>query len=67
MYIHPQVFPVRVCVLHRNGNTAKTVAKDLNKRGFKNCFVIAGGYEGRGGWTSSKLPIKVLYYITCRN
>lgn len=42
-----------------NGNTAKTVAKDLNGRGFKNCFVIAGGYEGRGGWVSSKLPIKV--------
>lgn len=44
---------------HSNGNTAKTVAKDLNGRGFKNCFVIAGGYEGRGGWVSSKLPIKV--------
>lgn len=42
----------------RNGSTASAVAKELGAKGFGKCFVVTGGFDGRGGWVQSKLQIK---------
>ena len=31
------------------------MAKTLNSVGFKNCWVMAGGFSGRKGWAQSRL------------
>jgi hypothetical protein len=36
-------------------DVSKTVAKTLNSVGFKNCWVMAGGFSGRKGWAQSRL------------
>ena len=43
---------VRTC---RYNDVSKTVAKTLNSVGFKNCWVMAGGFSGRKGWAQSRL------------
>mmetsp|Transcript_28277 Transcript_28277/g.50526 ORF Transcript_28277/g.50526 Transcript_28277/m.50526 type:complete len:407 (-) Transcript_28277:61-1281(-) len=42
-------------LLDKAGNTAKIVAKELAKLGYGKVYVIAGGFDGRGGWVQSKL------------
>jgi hypothetical protein len=39
----------------RYNDISKTVAKTLNSVGFKNCWVMAGGFSGRKGWAQSRL------------
>lgn len=46
----------KVLLLDNNGGTAKQIAKGLSGRGFRNVFVIDGGYSG---WTSQKLQTKL--------
>lgn len=36
-------------------DSSKIVAKTLNSVGFKNCWVMAGGFSGRKGWAQSRL------------
>lgn len=48
----------RIMLLDRYGSTAKTVAKELARRGFGRVFVVSGGFDGRGGWVQSKLLVK---------
>jgi rhodanese-related sulfurtransferase len=48
----------KVLLLDRFGNTSKAVAKELARRGFGRVFVVAGGFDGRGGWVQSKLLVK---------
>ncbi|KIZ04855.1 hypothetical protein MNEG_3102 [Monoraphidium neglectum] len=48
----------KVLLLDRTGSTAKTVAKELSKRGFGRVYVIDGGFDGRNGWVGSKLLVK---------
>lgn len=48
-----------ILLMDKSGAVSKTVAKYLNSKGFRKCYVVAGGYEGRGGWTNSKLPTKL--------
>ena len=45
----------KLLILDSNGGGAKDIAKGLSARGFRNVFVIQGGYSG---WTSSKLQTK---------
>ena len=46
----------KVLLIDKNGGGgAKQVAKELGKLGFRNVFVVTGGF---GGWTSSKLQIR---------
>lgn len=42
-------------LLDKNGALAPIIAKELDSKGFKNCFVVKGGYNG---WTRAKLQIK---------
>jgi hypothetical protein len=39
----------------RYSDSSKTVAKTLNSVGFKNCWVMSGGFSGRKGWAQSRL------------
>lgn len=48
----------KIVLMCRYGGSAKAVAKELAKRGFGNVFTVANGFDGRGGWVSSKLQIK---------
>jgi rhodanese-related sulfurtransferase len=48
----------KVLLLDRFGNTSKTVAKELSRRGFGRVYVVAGGFDGRQGWVQSKLLVK---------
>ncbi|KAF8068332.1 Calcium sensing receptor [Scenedesmus sp. PABB004] len=48
----------KVVLLDRFGSTSKAVAKELSRRGFGRVFVVAGGFDGRGGWVQSKLLVK---------
>ena len=45
----------KLLILDSNGGGAKDIAKGLSGRGFRNVFVVQGGYSG---WTSSKLQTK---------
>lgn len=44
-----------ILLLDRNGGQSKAVAKQLGARGFKNAFVISGGFNG---WSSAKLRVR---------
>ncbi|KAJ1280854.1 hypothetical protein BS78_04G264100 [Paspalum vaginatum] len=44
-----------VIIMDSYNDTSKTVAKTLNSVGFKNCWVMAGGFSGRNGWAQSRL------------
>ncbi|XP_066328361.1 calcium sensing receptor, chloroplastic [Miscanthus floridulus] len=44
-----------VIIMDSYNDVSKTVAKTLNSLGFKNCWVIAGGFSGRKGWAQSRL------------
>ncbi|XP_048548083.1 calcium sensing receptor, chloroplastic [Triticum urartu] len=44
-----------IVVMDSYGDNSKTVAKTLNSVGFKNCWVMAGGFSGRKGWAQSRL------------
>lgn len=46
----------RMLLLDRNGGSAKAIARELSRRGFRRVFVIQGGFSG---WTSSKLQTKL--------
>ncbi|GFH18619.1 HATPase_c domain-containing protein, partial [Haematococcus lacustris] len=48
----------KVVLLDRYGPAARTVAKELGRKGYTKVFVVAGGFDGRGGWVQSKLQIK---------
>ncbi|KAF6254588.1 hypothetical protein COO60DRAFT_1703264 [Scenedesmus sp. NREL 46B-D3] len=48
----------KIVLLDRYGNASKAVAKELSRRGFGRVFVVAGGFDGRGGWVQSKLLVK---------
>ncbi|KAK9797734.1 hypothetical protein WJX73_002375 [Symbiochloris irregularis] len=45
----------KILLLDSNGGTSKRIARDLGGRGFRNVFVVAGGF---GGWTGQKLQTK---------
>jgi hypothetical protein len=45
----------KVLLLDRNGGTAKTVAKELTKQGFRKVYVIDGGFSS---WVANKLLVK---------
>lgn len=44
-----------IMLLGRNGGDAKEVARCLVDLGFKQTYVIMGGFEGRNGWKQSNL------------
>ncbi|RLN09267.1 calcium sensing receptor, chloroplastic [Panicum miliaceum] len=44
-----------VIIMDSYNDVSKTVAKTLNSVGFKNCWVMAGGFSGRKGWVQSRL------------
>ncbi|CAL4885165.1 unnamed protein product [Urochloa decumbens] len=44
-----------VIIMDSYNDISKTVAKTLNSVGFKNCWVMAGGFSGRKGWAQSRL------------
>lgn len=44
-----------IVVMDSYGDNSKIVAKTLNSVGFKNCWVMAGGFSGRKGWAQSRL------------
>lgn len=44
-----------VIIMDSYSDVAKTVAKTLDSVGFKNCWVMAGGFSGRKGWAQSRL------------
>ncbi|KAM3243457.1 hypothetical protein ACQJBY_055411 [Aegilops geniculata] len=44
-----------IVVMDSYGDNSKIVAKTLNGVGFKNCWVMAGGFSGRKGWAQSRL------------
>ncbi|EES05589.1 hypothetical protein BDA96_04G268000 [Sorghum bicolor] len=44
-----------VIIMDSYNDVSKTVAKTLNSVGFKNCWVMAGGFSGRKGWAQSRL------------
>lgn len=48
----------KIVLLDRYGSASKAVAKELARRGFGRVFVVAGGFDGRGGWVQSKLLVK---------
>eukprot|EP00199_Chlamydomonas_sp_CCMP681_P002405 CAMPEP_0119107104 /NCGR_PEP_ID=MMETSP1180-20130426/7951_1 /TAXON_ID=3052 ORGANISM="Chlamydomonas cf sp, Strain CCMP681" /NCGR_SAMPLE_ID=MMETSP1180 /ASSEMBLY_ACC=CAM_ASM_000741 /LENGTH=390 /DNA_ID=CAMNT_0007092541 /DNA_START=35 /DNA_END=1207 /DNA_ORIENTATION=- len=48
----------KVILLDRYGPAARTVAKELARKGYGRVYVIDGGFDGRGGWVQSKLQIK---------
>lgn len=39
----------------RWSDSAKIVARTLTSLGFKNCWVVAGGFSGGRGWLQSRL------------
>lgn len=48
----------RVLLLDRYGSDARTVAKELARKGFGRVFVVSGGFDGGNGWVKSKLQVK---------
>mmetsp|Transcript_10651 Transcript_10651/g.22902 ORF Transcript_10651/g.22902 Transcript_10651/m.22902 type:complete len:382 (-) Transcript_10651:495-1640(-) len=48
----------KIILLDRYGPAARTVAKELARKGYSKVFTIQGGFDGRGGWVQSKLQIK---------
>lgn len=44
-----------VVVMDSYCDNSKIVARTLNSIGFKNCWVMAGGFSGRKGWAQSRL------------
>ncbi|KAM0894099.1 hypothetical protein ACQ4PT_024678 [Festuca glaucescens] len=44
-----------IVVMDSYNDNSKIVAKTLNSIGFKNCWVMAGGFSGRKGWAQSRL------------
>ncbi|XP_051192865.1 calcium sensing receptor, chloroplastic [Lolium perenne] len=44
-----------IVVMDSYCDNSKIVAKTLNSVGFKNCWVMAGGFSGRKGWAQSRL------------
>ncbi|WVZ73848.1 hypothetical protein U9M48_022106 [Paspalum notatum var. saurae] len=44
-----------VIIMDSYNDTSKTVARTLNSVGFKNSWVMAGGFSGRNGWAQSRL------------
>lgn len=48
----------KIILLDRYGGLSQTIAKELGQKGFSKVFVVAGGFDGRGGWVQSKLQIK---------
>eukprot|EP00955_Chlamydomonas_euryale_P070677 360823-Chlamydomonas_euryale.AAC.3 len=44
--------------MDKTGGQATAVAKELAAKGFGKVYVMAGGFDGRGGWVQSKLQIK---------
>ncbi|OEL36345.1 Calcium sensing receptor, chloroplastic [Dichanthelium oligosanthes] len=44
-----------VIIMDSYNDISKTMAKTLNSVGFKNCWVMTGGFSGRKGWAQSRL------------
>uniref|UniRef100_J3LGQ0 Rhodanese domain-containing protein n=1 Tax=Oryza brachyantha TaxID=4533 RepID=J3LGQ0_ORYBR len=44
-----------VIIMDSYSDSSKIVARTLNGVGFKNCWVMAGGFSGRKGWAQSRL------------
>lgn len=44
-----------IFLMDRNGASAKSVARELSKKGFKKAFVVSGGFSG---WQGAKLKVK---------
>ncbi|XP_040997252.1 calcium sensing receptor, chloroplastic [Juglans microcarpa x Juglans regia] len=44
-----------IVILDSYSDSAKTVAKALTTLGFKNCWIVAGGFSGSRGWLQSQL------------
>ncbi|CAN6246249.1 unnamed protein product [Urochloa humidicola] len=44
-----------VIIMDSYNDISKTVARTLNSVGFKNCWVMDGGFSGRKGWVQSRL------------
>lgn len=45
-----------ILLLDKSGGQSKSVAKELNSQGYRNVYVVSGGFNS---WTSSKLATKV--------
>ncbi|CAN0902490.1 Calcium sensing receptor, chloroplastic [Linum grandiflorum] len=44
-----------IIILDSYADSAKTVARTLTSLGFKNCWVVGGGFSGGRGWLQSRL------------
>eukprot|EP00262_Sarcandra_glabra_P012732 TRINITY_DN333_c0_g1_i1.p1 TRINITY_DN333_c0_g1~~TRINITY_DN333_c0_g1_i1.p1 ORF type:complete len:397 (-),score=52.41 TRINITY_DN333_c0_g1_i1:333-1523(-) len=44
-----------IVIMDSYSDTAKIVAKALTSLGFKNCWIMAGGFSGSRGWLQSRL------------
>ncbi|KAL6635067.1 hypothetical protein ACP70R_027738 [Stipagrostis hirtigluma subsp. patula] len=44
-----------VIIMDSYNDISKIVARTLNSVGFKNCWVMAGGFSGRKGWAQNRL------------
>ncbi|KAG8059555.1 hypothetical protein GUJ93_ZPchr0002g24030 [Zizania palustris] len=44
-----------VVIMDSYCDNSKIVARTLNSVGFKNCWVVSGGFSGRKGWAQSRL------------
>lgn len=47
-----------IVIMDSSCDFAKAVARELTKLGFKNCWVMAGGFSGKQGWLQSYLGKK---------
>mmetsp|Transcript_7847 Transcript_7847/g.19568 ORF Transcript_7847/g.19568 Transcript_7847/m.19568 type:complete len:381 (-) Transcript_7847:883-2025(-) len=54
----------KLVIMDRFGPAARTVAKELNRKGYSKVYVLAGGFDGRQGWVQSKLQIKPAASLT---
>lgn len=52
----------RIVIMDKDGRLAKKVAKELSKRGFKNVYVMKGGFNN--GWFSARLGVRKILSVT---
>lgn len=52
----------RIVIMDKDGRLAKKVAKELSKRGFKNVYVMKGGFNY--GWFSARLGVRKILSVT---
>lgn len=52
----------RVVIMDKDGRLARKIAKELSKQGFKNVFVMKGGFNN--GWFSARLGVRKILSVT---